>query len=261
MKVILSIAGSDSGGCAGIQADIKTAEYFGCFSTTCVTVLTAQNTVGVKNINPIDTNFIKNQLDAIFEDYEVSAIKTGMLYNKEIISVVYDILKDKDIPLVIDPVCVSRSGDKLLLDDAIDEYFKLFSIASVVTPNFYESLLLLKCNDSSTNEIYNKASLFVENYKTNILIKQLPRSNTNSIDTLFGDNFVEEYSSVFVNSKNTNGTGCSFSTAIACNLANGLSLQNSISSAKDFIYKTILKAPNLGHGNGPVMHNIRSILC
>jgi hydroxymethylpyrimidine/phosphomethylpyrimidine kinase len=254
MKVILSIAGSDSGGCAGIQADIKTAEAFGCFSTTCITVLTAQNTTGVRNIYPINPEFIKNQLEAIFDDYEVSAVKTGMLFDKDIIQTVSSVLETKNIPLVVDPVCISRSGDKLLKDDAIEAYGKLFDLASVVTPNFYEACYLLKLTQNDISSIITQANQFVTKHKSAFLIKQFPKTADNTIDTLFTDKYVEEFGSPTVDTKHDNGTGCSYSTAIACGLSRGKTLENSISEAKDFIYHALLSSPALGHGNGAIGH-------
>ncbi|MGE4456472.1 MAG: bifunctional hydroxymethylpyrimidine kinase/phosphomethylpyrimidine kinase [Arcobacteraceae bacterium] len=252
MKVILSIAGSDSGGCAGIQADIKTAEAFGCFSTTCITVLTAQNTTGVKEIYPVNPDFIKSQLEAIFEDYNVSAVKTGMLFDKEIIETVTSVLVDKNIPIVVDPVCISRSGDKLLKDDAIEAYEKLFALSTVVTPNFYEACYILNAND--TIDIINNANRFITKHNTALLIKQFPKNNQFTTDTLIDAKLVEEFSSPTVDTKHNNGTGCSYSTAIACGLANGKTLDTSISDAKDFIYNALLHSPALGHGNGAIGH-------
>ena len=254
MKVILSIAGSDSGGCAGIQADIKTAEAFGCFSTTCITVLTAQNTTGVKNIYPINPEFIKNQIEAIFEDYTVSAVKTGMLFDKDIIQTVASVLENQNIPIVVDPVCISRSGDKLLKDDAIKAYEMLFQLSSVVTPNFYEACYILGTNQTDTMNIATNANKFVAKYDTALLIKQFPKNNQFTLDTLFDTKVVEEFSSPTVDTKHNNGTGCSYSTAIACGLALGKTLEESISDAKNFIYNALLNSPALGHGNGAIGH-------
>lgn len=255
MKAILSIAGSDSGGCAGIQADIKTSEAFGCFSTTCITVLTAQNTTGVKDIYPIDTNFIKNQINTILSDFDIVAIKTGMLYSQEIIKTTYEILKDCNIPIVVDPVCISRSGDRLLLDDAIIAYEKLFSIATVVTPNFYEACFLLNADPKSPTNIINESNKFVKAYNTNLLIKQFPSNDQNSIDTLITNAYIQEFLSPMVHTKNNNGTGCSFSTAIACCLAKQDTLENAIQNSKDFIYNALLNTQDIGTGNGPICHH------
>lgn len=259
MKTILTIAGSDSGGCAGIQADIKTAQAFDCYSTTCLTVLTAQNTTGVKEIFPISPQFIQSQLNAIFNDIEIHAIKIGMLYHKDVILAVYEILKDIQIPIVVDPVCISRSGDKLLLADAIEEYKKLFSIATIVTPNFYEACYILNNSNQDVSKLVQNANDFVSQYKTYLLIKQFPQNQYNTIDTLFCTSFVSEFNTPTVDTKNNNGTGCSFSTAIACGLAKGQDLTIAINNAKSFIYQALLKAPNIGKGNGPINHKAGGI--
>jgi len=158
MRVVLTIAGSDSGGGAGIQADIKTFEAFGIFSTTAITVLTAQNTLGVDDVFEISPQFLHAQLKAIFNDFKIDAIKIGMLYSNEIIEVVKDEIKNRNIPIVIDPVCVAKSGANLLNDDAIQNLKTLFPYASVVTPNLFEANALFgyKFGDSdSLHEIIN----------------------------------------------------------------------------------------------------------
>ena len=139
MKVVLSIAGSDSSGGAGIQADLKTFEAFGLFGTTAITVLTAQNTTGVQEIFPINASFVKQQIASIFEDFEVSAIKIGMLFNKEIIQAVGDVIKDLKIPIVLDPVCISKAGSPLLEEDAIEAMKTLFEHVTLITPNQHEA--------------------------------------------------------------------------------------------------------------------------
>lgn len=261
MKVVLSIAGSDSGGCAGIQADIKTSEAFGCFCTTAITVLTAQNTTGVKAIYPIEAEFIKQQIQTLFEDYEISAIKTGMLYDKNIISTVFEVLKDTKVPIVVDPVCVSRSGDILLKDDAMEEYTKLFAIANVITPNIYEAKYILQRENS--NKLFSNDNIdkFVNKYGTNLLIKQFSTEDNQTIDKLFGHNIALEFPSNTVKTKHNNGTGCSYSTAIACSLAQGLSLVEAIADAKRFIYSALVNSPQIGNGNGPIGHKKRSNKC
>ena len=139
MKVVLSIAGSDSSGGAGIQADLKTFEAFGVFGTTAITVLTAQNTTGVQQIVPVDVSFVKKQIEMVFEDFDVAAIKIGMLYNKEIIEMVADVIKDFNIPIVLDPVSISKAGSPLLEDDAIKAMHELFAHVTVITPNQHEA--------------------------------------------------------------------------------------------------------------------------
>ncbi|PSM53217.1 hydroxymethylpyrimidine kinase / phosphohydroxymethylpyrimidine kinase [Campylobacter blaseri] len=246
MKVLLSIAGSDSSGGAGIQADIKTAEYFKIFSTTALTALTAQNTMGVKEIVNISPSFVKAQIDTVKEDFQISAVKIGMLFNKEIIDVVEDFIKYLDIPIVIDPVFISKAGSTLMSDENIKYMKNLFKYATILTPNLYEAKVLF---GDDLNVIA----------PCNVVIKNI-KENDFSIDRLFYKNGnIKEFKNEFINTENLHGTGCSFSTAIACNLALGNSLENSVKISKEFITKAIKNAPNLGHGKGPILHNLNDL--
>lgn len=246
MKVVLSIAGSDSSGGAGIQADIKTAEYFKVFSTTAITALTAQNTTGVSDILDVSAKFVDEQIRAINSDFELSAIKIGMLFNKEIINVVENFIKNLDIPIVLDPVFVSKAGSVLMSEENIKYMKNPFKYATLLTPNLYEAKALFG-ND------------LIINAPCDVLVKSI-KIDGFSIDRLFyKDGKVEEFKNEHINSKNLHGTGCSFSTAIACNLALGYSLEDSIKISKDFITKAIKNAPNLGHGKGPILHNLNKL--
>ena len=153
MKVVLSIAGSDSSGGAGIQADLKTFEAFGVFGTTVITVLTAQNTKEVTDIAPVNPSFIQSQIKAILDDFEVGAIKIGMLYSNEIIDTVRESIKDLDIPIVFDPVFVSKAGAKLLSDDAILNMKSLLPYVTVVTPNLFEANKLFGYEFGNTDSL------------------------------------------------------------------------------------------------------------
>lgn len=257
--VVLSIAGSDSSGGAGIQADLKTFEAFGVFGTTAITVLTAQNTKGVTQISEITPEFLKAQLRAIFDDFDVSAIKIGMLYSNEIIDVVRDTIKDLNIPIVLDAVCVSKAGSKLLSEDALYNLKSLFPYVTLITPNQYEANQLFGYEFANTDSLQEIIKL-----QTPIVIKNhIQEINTHqrSIDTLFisRDKFV--FSTPYLETKNTHGTGCSYSSAIAANLALGKSLQESIEIAKKFIYLAIKNAPDIGHGKGPIAHKIGGEIC
>ena len=139
MKVVLSIAGSDSSGGAGIQADLKTFEAFGVFGTSAITVNTAQNTMGVQDIVPMPASFVGAQIKSVFEDFDVAAIKIGMLFNTEIIDTVYEMIKDLDIPIVLDPVSISKAGSPLLQESAVNAMKKLFDHVTVITPNAHEA--------------------------------------------------------------------------------------------------------------------------
>jgi hydroxymethylpyrimidine/phosphomethylpyrimidine kinase len=254
MKVVLSIAGSDSSGGAGIQADLKTFEAFGVFGTTAVTVVTAQNTKGVTGIQSIDAQLIKKQVQAVLEDFDVAAIKIGMLLNKEIIITIREIIKDLDIPIVLDPVFISKAGSKLLEDDAVQEMKTLFEYVSLITPNMHEAYNLFgyKFGDSNSLET-------VQNVPSPVLIKnqilELP-DGSKSLDMLIYGHQKRVFESPELDSINLHGTGCSYSSAIAANLALDKSLLEAIEISKEFIYQAILHAPNIGHGAGPINHQM-----
>lgn len=241
MKVLLSIAGSDSSGGAGIQADIKTAEAHGVFATTAITVLTAQNTTGVRSIRPMDVEFLKDQVDMVFEDLPVSAIKIGMLLNNEIIQCVKKIIAPLKIPIILDPVFLSKAGAPLLKSDAVEAMKELFEYATILTPNQHEAKALFG------EPLHVKAPCPV-------IVKHFT-SDAKSHDTLFyPDGTTKTFTTPKLETTNLHGSGCSFSTAIAANMALGYGLEESIKKAKDFIYHAIKNAPNLGKGPGPLAH-------
>lgn len=252
MKVVLSIAGSDSSGGAGIQADLKTFEAFGVFGTTAITVLTAQNTSGVEQIVPIDASFVKKQIEMIFEDFDVAAIKIGMLYNKEIIEMIADVIKDLDMPIVLDPVSISKAGSALLEDDAIKAMHKLFGHVTLITPNQHEAYEFFGYKEGDRNSYEAIQSL-----NTPVLIKHHVVELAEGIfsaDKLYFDHHTRTFQSPLVESSNLHGTGCSYSSAITANLALGHSLETSISIAKKFITHALRKAPDIGNGPGPIHH-------
>ena len=252
MKVVLTIAGSDSSGGAGIQADLKTFEAFGVFGTSAITVLTAQNTMGVSEIYEVSPAFVKAQIEAVLKDFDVSAIKIGMLYSREIIIAVRDSISSLNIPIVYDPVFISKAGSPLLQPDAVEEMKTLFDYASVITPNSYEAKALFgyEFGDSHSLEQMQKQ-------KCPVLVKshllQLP-SGKMSLDQLFFKNQKRVFQTPFIDTTNLHGTGCSYSSAIAAGLACGNSLEESIQTAKEFINAALLSAPNIGHGAGPINH-------
>jgi len=241
MKVLLSIAGSDSCGGAGIQADIKTAEAFGVFATTALTVITAQNTTGVRSIRPMDADFLRDQVEMVFEDLQVDAIKIGMLFNVELIECVKEIIAPLDIPIVLDPVFVSKAGAPLLQPDAVASMKELFDYVSVLTPNQHEAKALFGEN------LHVKAPCPV-------IIKHFAIENESHDTLYYPDNSRRTFASPCLKTNNLHGSGCSFSSAIAANLALGYELESAIERAKKFIYHAIEEAPNLGHGPGPLAH-------
>ncbi len=252
MKVVMSIAGSDSSGGAGIQADLKTFEAFGVFGTTAVTVMTAQNTMGVSEVFELSADFVKAQIDAIVKDFDVAAVKVGMLYSKEIIQVVREFIATLDIPVVLDPVFVSKASSKLLKEDAIEEMKTLFEYATLLTPNTHEAEALFGYRFGDTPSLKT-----IQEQKCPVLVKnhllELP-SGMVSIDQLFFRHQKRVFQTPFIKSTNTHGTGCSYSSAIAANLALGHTLEESIEISKNFIANAITHAPNIGHGAGPINH-------
>ena len=250
MKVVLTIAGSDCSAGAGIQADLKTFEAFGVFGCSVITVLTSQNTKGVTNVQEVSPSFIKDQIDAVLDDFDVTCIKIGMLFSNDIIDVVRDSIKDLNIPIVFDPVFISKAGSKLLNEDAIENLKTLFPYSKVTTPNLYEA-----------KELFGKDALKkISNISCEVLIKNHTEQIDNkkvSIDILFYKNGQKKiFQSDFIDTSNTHGTGCSFSSAIAANLALGKTLEESISISKEFIFHAIKNAPNLGAGKGPIAHKL-----
>jgi hydroxymethylpyrimidine/phosphomethylpyrimidine kinase len=252
MKVVMSIAGSDCSGGAGIQADLKTFEAFGVFGTSVITVLTAQNTKGVSDIFEVSPAFVQAQIEAIMKDFDVAAIKIGMLYSKEIISVVKEAIKELKIPIVFDPVFISKAGSPLLKSDAVEEMKQLFEYVSLITPNRYEAYELFGYKFGDTDSLVQ-----MQKQKCPVLVKhhvlELPTAQY-SLDQLFFNNQKRIFQTPCIETLNLHGTGCSYSSAIAANLALGLTLEASIHRAKNFINAALRSAPNIGHGSGPIGH-------
>lgn len=257
MKVVVSIAGSDSSGGAGIQADLKTFEAFGVFGASVITVLTAQNTKGVTDISPVNPVFIKEQLEAVFCDLDVAAIKIGMLFSNEVIDTVREFVKDLNIPIVFDPVFISKAGSKLLSDDAIENMRSLLPYAVVATPNQFEAKELFNYdfNDSESTIESSPCAVVVKTHVTQNQAESI------SVDTLFKDGKKLDFQSPYIATNSTHGTGCSFSSAIAANLALGKTLEDAIAISKEFIYQGIKNAPAIGGGKGPIAHKKGGELC
>ena len=252
MKVVLTIAGSDSSGGAGIQADLKTFEAFGLFGTTAITVLTAQNTTGVDEIVPMEASFVKKQIRSIFEDFDVAAIKIGMLFNKEIIETVHDVIKDLSIPIVLDPVSISKAGSPLLEEDALEAMRTLFQHVTLITPNQYEAYSFF--DYQHRNE---KSFEMMQGIYTPVLVKHRIvelSEGTFSVDTLHFHQEKRVFQTPLILTSNLHGTGCSYSSAIAANLALGHTLEKSITISKQFINDALSNAPDIGHGPGPINH-------
>ncbi len=240
--ITLTIAGSDSGGGAGIQADLKTFTSLSTFGTTVMTCLTAQNPDGVSAIHEVPVTFIKSQMDAVLNYFPVSACKTGMLFSEGIISTVSDILsQNRKIRLVVDPVMIATSGAKLLQDDAIEAMkSKLIPLADIITPNLDEASHLLNRRITEYDELGNAAKELYVMFNVPILLKGGHLKNAKeAIDVLFDGKAMYEYKKSFIKNANTHGTGCTYSSAITSYLANGLSLQEAVGRAKDYIQNCI----------------------
>jgi len=257
---VLAIAGSDSGGGAGIQADIKTISACGCFATTAITAITAQNTVGVTDIHPIPISTIKKQIEAVLEDIGTDSIKIGMLHNSETIIAVRNVLKQFKITnIVLDPVMVSTSGNNLLQTEAINTLKnELIPNVRVITPNIYEAEILLGEKIISQKNFPEYARNLASKYKVSVLLKAGHLDDNDLIDVFFNleTNEILELKSQRITTKNTHGTGCTLSSALAAFLAQGLDLNVAVQRAKNYINKAIISGADysIGKGHGPVNH-------
>lgn len=255
MKTALTIAGSDSSGGAGIQADIKTMTMNGVFAMSAITALTAQNTTGVSGISEVDPGFLRAQIDSVFTDIRPDAVKTGMVSSAALIEVIAERLTFyKARNIVVDPVMVSTSGSKLLKDDAVDTLkSRLLPVADVITPNIPEAQILSGMTVETKEDMQDCAKAVFEKYGCCVLLKG-GHSINDANDLLYdGVNFVW-YEGRRINNPNTHGTGCTLSSAIAANLAKGFSLDEAVRRAKDYISGALEAMLDLGAGSGPLNH-------
>lgn len=254
MKTVLTIAGSDSSGGAGIQADIKTITAHSLYAMSAITALTAQNTTGVYGIMEVSPEFVGLQLDCIFRDIPPDAVKIGMVANEDIMRVIAERLRFyKANNIVVDPVMVSTSGSKLINDNAISTLKTvLIPIATVITPNIHEAQYLWE-HPIETKEDMLKAAQSISALNPSVLIKGGHLEDC-ADDLLYTQGQPQWFEGVKVDNPNTHGTGCTLSSAIACNLALGYSLANSIREAKAYITGALQAGLNLGQGSGPLNH-------
>ena len=255
MKTALTIAGSDSGGGAGIQADIKTMTANGVFATCAVTALTAQNTTGVTDIMEVTPVFLAEQLDAVFTDIYPDAVKTGMVSSAGLIETIADKLTEYGARnVVVDPVMVATSGAKLISDDAVETLKKrLLPTATVITPNIPEAEVLSGMRIVSEDDMQAAAKLISETFSCAVLLKgghQVSDAN----DLLYRDGCFKWFRGKRINNPNTHGTGCTLSSAIAANLAKGESLDDAVLYAKNYISGALAAMLDLGKGSGPMNH-------
>ncbi len=257
---ILSIAGSDSGGGAGIQADIKTITSLGGYAMTTVTAITAQNTLGVRDIHPVPLDAIAAQLGAVFDDLMPDAIKIGMLHNAEVVALVRDAMLQHatQIPIVLDPVMVATSGDRLLDMDALDALTDFFPHVTLITPNIPEAELLLNHEIRTLEGQKNAAHMLQQNYGCAVLLKggHMGNGENGMSDILcMGAEPAEQYDTTYVETKHTHGTGCTLSSAVATFLGQGASMSDAVQRAQRYVHNAIAHAPNFGSGHGPINHS------
>nr|WP_240840983.1 bifunctional hydroxymethylpyrimidine kinase/phosphomethylpyrimidine kinase [Acidaminobacter sp. JC074] len=255
MKSVLTIAGSDCSGGAGIQADLKTMTVHDVYGMSCITALTAQNTTGVYGVVEISPDFIEQQLDTIFKDIYPDAIKIGMVANSEIISVIVKKLKEYNARnIVVDPVMVATSGDPLISNEAMDALIQeLLPLGSVITPNIPEAEKLSGMIIDSEEKMIEAAKIISKNLNGSLLIKG-GHFGQKANDLLYTKGQCYWYSSERYINKNTHGTGCTLSSAIASNLAKNFSVEESIKKSKDYISGAIKADLNIGKGRGPLNH-------
>ncbi len=255
MKTALTIAGSDSSGGAGIQADIKTMTCNGVYAMSAITALTAQNTLGVTGIMDVTPEFLADQLDNIFTDIYPDAVKIGMVSSRGLIEMIAKKLNEYDAKnIVVDPVMVSTSGSKLISDDAIATLKeKLLPLASVLTPNIPETEVLSGMKVSNEEEMIAAAKYISETYHCAVLCKGGHKVN-DANDLLYENGSFKWFEGKRINNPNTHGTGCTLSSAIASNLAKGFNLETSVKRAKDYISGALNAMLDLGHGSGPMNH-------
>ncbi|MDF3003591.1 MAG: phosphomethylpyrimidine kinase [Oscillospiraceae bacterium] len=255
MKKVLTIAGSDCSGGAGIQADIKTMTAHGIYAMSAITALTAQNTTGVYGVMETTPEFVGQQLDCIFQDIRPDAVKIGMVSNAAIIEMIAKKLGDyRAENIVVDPVMVSTSGSRLMSDNALDTLkTKLLPMATVITPNIPEAECLCGFAVHNTDDMLRAAKAMEKLLKGGIIIKGGHLTNS-ADDLLLYKSEARWYRSQRVANSNNHGTGCTLSSAIACNLALGYPLPEAFKRAKDYITGALSAMLNLGQGSGPLNH-------
>lgn len=255
MKVALTIAGSDSGGGAGIQADLKTFAAHGVFGTSAITAITAQNTRGVAGIEAISPQTVAAQIRAVFDDFPVAAAKTGMLFTAAIIEAVANVIRALDFhTLIVDPVMVASSGDRLLKREAEQTLIRsVLPLALVVTPNIAEAETITGRTIESIAGMREAAREIFDKHGARALVKGGHRIER-ATDVFYDGETWHEFSSERLDPKNTHGTGCTLSAAIAANVALGRNLVEAVQRAKDYVVRCIRHAPGLGSGTGPMNH-------
>lgn len=255
---VLSIAGSDSGGGAGIQADLKTFSALGCFGTTAITAITVQNTLGVSGIHSIPPQTVYDQIKAVMNDIAPTAVKIGMVHNESLADAISSAIGPYQVPVVLDPVMVATSGDTLVENNIVDTLTKkIFPVTLLVTPNIYEAQILSGLTIKSKQDMKTAARRITQLGTHAVLIKGAHLRGQIITDVyLDQDGHEHSFDSEFVNTINTHGTGCTLSSAIAAYVAKGADLITSIKAAKEYVHQAIVagKEVQTGKGQGPLNH-------
>lgn len=256
IKQVLTIAGSDSGGGAGIQADIKSMSANGVFAMSVVTAVTAQNTEEVTDVFELPTSIVAAQIDAVFDDFDVAAVKTGMLSSASIVETVARMLKPQNVTnLVVDPVMISKSGHLLLKPDAISAIKgQLFPLALLVTPNIHEAQQLSGIEIKTLADARRAAKIIHGFGCKHVLIKGGHLPTDRATDLLYDGRFFNVFKEEFIDTPHTHGTGCTFASAIAAHLAQGKSVNDAVQAAKTYLTEAIRHSLAIGHGTGPTNH-------
>ncbi|CAM5199583.1 Hydroxymethylpyrimidine/phosphomethylpyrimidine kinase OS=Ureibacillus acetophenoni OX=614649 GN=SAMN05877842_101199 PE=3 SV=1 [Ureibacillus acetophenoni] len=253
--IACTIAGSDSGGGAGIQADLKTFQELEVFGTSVITALTAQNTTGVHGIFPTTASFVQAQLKAVLEDFDVKAIKTGMLFDASIIEGVVALLKEQQIPLIVDPVMIAKGGASLLEQQAVQAMKEqLLPIATVCTPNIPEAEVLTGRSIQTKQDIELAANDLLALGVQCVVLKGGHLDGALATDSVYWNGGHFTMTTPRVQTKDTHGSGCTFSAALTAKLAKGLSMKEAMIEAKKFIHLAISTPLSIGHGHGPTNH-------
>lgn len=255
MKTVLTIAGSDCSGGAGIQADLKTFTANNVYGTSVITALTAQNTIGVQGIIEVSPDFVAKQIDSVFTDIRPDSVKIGMVSNSDTIKVIYNkLIEYKAENIVVDPVMVSTSGSKLLLDNALNELCsKLLTLGTIITPNIPEAEILSGIKIKDQDDMLKSAKIISKNIEGAILIKG-GHLVSEATDLLYEKGIAKWFTSNRIDTKNTHGTGCTLSSAIACNLSKEFSISDSVENSKMYLTNALSFGLDLGKGSGPVNH-------
>lgn len=256
---VLIIAGSDSGGGAGIQADIKTCAAFGVYSATAITAITAQNTVGVQRVEALSADLVADQIRSVLSDIGADVIKIGMLANGPIIEAVAQVIAEQgeDIPIVLDPVLASTSGDALLEPEAIAALKdNLLPMADLITPNSIEAAILTGIKVEDVDGMIEAGEALLEMGAYGALIKGGHLDGKSILDVLVTPEGNQMMSAPRIYSRHTHGTGCTLASAVAALLAQGMPVEQAVQEAREFIFEAIRTAPKLGKGNGPLNHGL-----